>query len=66
MILKSCPVCGCEEMIEVPKLGVKCQNCDEIFAPDERYGITTVSLAEWLAYLNTQESDNSLRSVIKE
>lgn len=56
MLLKECPMCGCKEMVEIPEIGCKCSNCDEIFKYDDRYGIGVVSLEEWVDYLNKPET----------
>ena len=55
MLLKECPMCGLNKMVEIPDLGYKCTNCDEIFKYDDRYGFDVVSLEEWVEYLNSRK-----------
>lgn len=55
MLLKECPLCGCKEVIEIPEIGCRCNNCDEVFKYDEEYGVDIVSLDEWVEYLIKQD-----------
>ena len=55
MLLKECPMCGCKEMIEIPDIGYRCENCDEVFKYSEKYGYEIVSLEEWKRYLSKNE-----------
>ena len=55
MLLKECPMCGYKEMIEIPEIGCRCENCDEVFKYDENHGYDIVSLEEWIRYLSKDE-----------
>ena len=59
MLIKECPLCGCKEILDVPDLGCKCANCDEVFKYDERDGFTLVPLEEWVEYLNKAAVNNN-------
>ena len=55
MLIKECPLCGCKSIIDIPEIGCKCSNCEEIFKYDERFELLPVSLEEWKDYLDRAE-----------
>ena len=59
MLLKECPMCGYKKMTEIPNIGYKCENCDEVFKYSEEYGYDIVSLEEWVGYLYAQNDNIS-------
>ena len=52
MLLEQCPLCGCNDMMDIPEIGCRCSNCDEVFKYDDRNGFAIVSKEEWIQYLN--------------
>ena len=56
MLLKECLLSGCKDIAEIPDIGFRCNNCDEVFKYDEKYGVDIVSLDEWVEYLIKQDT----------